>query len=106
MLAGDHKFHPECFACNSCGAFIGDGESYALVERSKLYCGSCYKRQMQPINRAPNNYPFTRKPHSIRLVEIPPNTSDPEKQRGIKLTLDTTPSPRNCGALLRISEYV
>ncbi|XP_016919696.2 LIM domain kinase 1 isoform X2 [Apis cerana] len=103
MLAGDHKFHPECFACNSCGAFIGDGESYALVERSKLYCGSCYKRQMQPINRAPN-YPFTRKPHSIRLVEIPPNTSDPEKQRGIKLTLDTTPSPRNCGALLRISE--
>lgn len=75
MLAGDHKFHPECFACNSCGAFIGDGESYALVERSKLYCGSCYKRQMQPINRAPN-YPFTRKPHSIRLVEIPPNTSD------------------------------
>ncbi|XP_017754296.1 PREDICTED: LIM domain kinase 1 isoform X2 [Eufriesea mexicana] len=103
MLAGDHKFHPECFACNSCGAFIGDGESYALVERSKLYCGSCYKRQMQPINRTAN-YPFTRKPHSIRLVEIPPNTSDPEKQRGIKLTLDTTPSPRNCGALLRISE--
>ncbi|XP_043509205.1 LIM domain kinase 1 isoform X2 [Frieseomelitta varia] len=105
MLAGDHKFHPECFACNSCGAFIGDGESYALVERSKLYCGSCYKRQMQPINRTAN-CPFTRKPHSIRLVEIPPNTSDPEKQRGIKLTLDTTPSPRNCGALLRISELM
>ncbi|XP_076172993.1 LIM domain kinase 1 isoform X2 [Ptiloglossa arizonensis] len=103
MLAGDHKFHPECFACNSCGAFIGDGESYALVERSKLYCGCCYKRQMQPINRTAN-YPFARKPHSIRLVEIPPNTFDPEKQRGIKLTLDTTPSPRNCGALLRISE--
>ncbi|XP_043250509.1 LIM domain kinase 1 isoform X2 [Colletes gigas] len=103
MLAGDHKFHPECFACNSCGAFIGEGESYALVERSKLYCGCCYKRQMQPINRTAN-YPFARKPHSIRLVEIPPNTSDSEKQRGIKLTLDSTPSPRNCGALLRISE--
>nr|XP_012141116.1 PREDICTED: LIM domain kinase 1 isoform X2 [Megachile rotundata] len=105
MLAGDHKFHPECFACNSCGAFIGDGESYALVERSKLYCGSCYKRQMQPINRIAN-YPFTRKPHSIRLVEIPPNSSDPAKQRGIKLTVDTTPNPRNCGALLRISELM
>ncbi|XP_076761334.1 LIM domain kinase 1 isoform X1 [Xylocopa sonorina] len=105
MLAGDHKFHPECFACNSCGAFIGDGESYALVERSKLYCGNCYKRQMQPINRTAN-HPFTRKPHSIRLVEIPPNISDPEKQRGIKLTLDTTPSPRNYGALLRISELL
>ncbi|XP_043250508.1 LIM domain kinase 1 isoform X1 [Colletes gigas] len=105
MLAGDHKFHPECFACNSCGAFIGEGESYALVERSKLYCGCCYKRQMQPINRTAN-YPFARKPHSIRLVEIPPNTSDSEKQRGIKLTLDSTPSPRNCGALLRISELM
>ena len=105
MLAGDHKFHPECFACNSCGAFIGDGESYALVERSKLYCGCCYKRQLQPINRT-SNCPFARKPHSIRLVEIPPNASDPEKQRGIKLTLDTTPSPRNCGALLRISELM
>lgn len=105
MLAGDHKFHPECFACTSCGAFIGDGESYALVERSKLYCGVCYKRQMQPLNRTAN-YPFARKPHSIRLVEIPPSTIDPDKQRGIKLTLDTTPSPRSCGALLRISEYV
>ncbi|XP_015593503.1 LIM domain kinase 1 isoform X2 [Cephus cinctus] len=104
MLAGDHKFHPECFACTSCGAFIGDGESYALVERSKLYCGVCYKRQMQPLNKTAN-YPFVRKPHSIRLVEIPPNTNDPEKQRGIKLTLDTTPSPRSCSsALLRISE--
>ena len=37
MVAGDHKFHPECFCCTSCGGFIGDGESYALVERSKLY---------------------------------------------------------------------
>ncbi|XP_025987482.1 LIM domain kinase 1 isoform X2 [Solenopsis invicta] len=105
MLAGDHKFHPECFVCTSCSAFIGDGESYALVERSKLYCGVCYKRQMQPLNRAAN-YPFARKPHSIRLVEIPPSTTDPDKQRGIKLTLDTTPSPRSCGALLRISELM
>lgn len=37
MVAGEHKFHPECFCCGSCGLFIGDGDSYALVERSKLY---------------------------------------------------------------------
>lgn len=37
MVAGEHKFHPECFCCCSCSAFIGDGDSYALVERSKLY---------------------------------------------------------------------
>ncbi|XP_015520631.2 probable serine/threonine-protein kinase DDB_G0271402 isoform X1 [Neodiprion lecontei] len=110
MLAGDHKFHPECFACNSCSNFIGDGESYALVERSKLYCGVCYKRQMQPLSKTAN-YPFVRNPHSIRLVEIPPNTNgviqDPKRQRGIKLSLDTSPSPRTCGgALLRISELM
>lgn len=37
MVAGDHKFHPECFCCKLCNTYIGDGDSYALVERSKLY---------------------------------------------------------------------
>ncbi|CAG9857427.1 unnamed protein product [Phyllotreta striolata] len=79
MVAGEHKFHPECFCCCSCGSFIGDGDSYALVERSKLYCGQCYKRQMQPLQKTAG-FPFARKPHSIRLVEIPGG------QKGIKLS--------------------
>ncbi|XP_069685846.1 LIM domain kinase 1 isoform X3 [Periplaneta americana] len=105
MVAGDHKFHPECFCCTSCGGFIGDGESYALVERSKLYCGQCYKRQMQPLSKT-SGTPFVRKPHSIRLVEIPP-TSD--GQRGIKLSVESarglpvTAEPYGCRGL-RISE--
>lgn len=37
MVAGEHKFHPECFRCTSCGIYIGDGDAYALIERSKLY---------------------------------------------------------------------
>lgn len=37
MIAGDHKFHPECFCCFLCQQYIGDGDSYALVERSKLF---------------------------------------------------------------------
>ena len=37
QVAGDHKYHPECFTCCNCYNFIGDGETYALVERSKLY---------------------------------------------------------------------
>ncbi|XP_050292721.1 LIM domain kinase 1 isoform X2 [Anthonomus grandis grandis] len=81
MVAGEHKFHPECFCCGSCGAFIGDGDSYALVERSKLYCGRCYKRQMQPLQKTAR-FPFARKPHSIRLVEVP------RGQKGIKLSRD------------------
>ncbi|KAB0791335.1 hypothetical protein PPYR_03135 [Photinus pyralis] len=83
MVAGDHKFHPECFCCGSCGLFIGDGDSYALVERSKLYCGQCYKRQMQPLEKTAR-FPFiSHKPHSIRLVEIPGG------QKGIKLSSDS-----------------
>ncbi|XP_022183840.2 LIM domain kinase 1 isoform X2 [Nilaparvata lugens] len=88
MVAGDHKFHPECFCCASCGGFIGDGESYALVERSKLYCGVCYKRQMQPLVKT-SKTPFARKPHSIRLVELAPTTSS---SRGIKLSVEACPN--------------
>uniref|UniRef100_A0A0P6GFT1 LIM domain kinase 1 n=1 Tax=Daphnia magna TaxID=35525 RepID=A0A0P6GFT1_9CRUS len=79
MVAGDHKFHPECFQCSSCRCFIGDGDSYALVERSKLYCGSCYKRQMQPLSQKVTGGPgVNRKPHSIQLLALGPV---PEGQR-------------------------
>lgn len=81
MVAGEHKFHPECFCCTLCSIFIGDGDSYALVERSKLYCGVCYKQQMQPLQKT-TRYPFITKPHSIRLVELPTGP------KGIKLTSD------------------
>lgn len=37
MIVGEHKFHPECFRCTDCQQFIGDGDLYALVERSKLF---------------------------------------------------------------------
>ncbi|XP_067015771.1 LIM domain kinase 1 [Anabrus simplex] len=107
MVAGDHKFHPECFCCASCGSFIGDGDSYALVERSKLYCGQCYKRQMHPLTKT-SGTPFVRKPHSIRLVEIPPTQ---DGQRGIKLSVESArglpvnTEPYGCRGL-RISELL
>lgn len=37
QVAGEQKYHPECFTCLNCRSFIGDGDNYALVERSKLY---------------------------------------------------------------------
>ncbi|XP_049520403.1 LIM domain kinase 1-like isoform X4 [Dermacentor silvarum] len=69
MVAGDHKFHPECFCCASCNAFIGDGDAYALVERSKLYCGPCYRHHMQPLSQ--RSVLSGPQPHSIQLLEIP-----------------------------------
>ncbi len=104
MCAGDHKFHPECFQCTSCRCFIGDGDSYALVERSKLYwyaltccpsvsyrlslcrcrySGLCYKRQMRPLSqKSPGS---VRKQHSIQLVELAPVS---DGKRHIKLGVD------------------
>ncbi|KAL7743940.1 hypothetical protein ACLKA6_003160 [Drosophila palustris] len=70
MVAGEHKFHPECFCCAACGSFIGEGESYALVERSKLYCGQCYGKSL-PIDARPRITKAGKPMHSIRLVEIP-----------------------------------
>ena len=37
QVAGDHKYHPECFQCHNCDTFIEDGQTYALVERSRLF---------------------------------------------------------------------
>lgn len=130
MVAGEHKFHPECFCCQSCKAFIGDGDSYALVERSKLYwfvararqiknvndnfsnfsnSGQCYRRQMQPLARSSHhaqNTPAARPPHSIRLVDIPWTKGN---KGGIRLSVDESQigAPISAGACcpgVRISE--
>lgn len=37
QVAGEQKYHPECFTCVRCEMFIGDGDSYILVEHTKLY---------------------------------------------------------------------
>lgn len=70
MVAGEQKFHPECFACTSCG----DGDTYTLVERSKLYCGKCFTQGLEST--------VTRSPHMVALVSLPPQ---PEGRRGLTL---------------------
>uniref|UniRef100_A0A182PC59 LIM domain kinase 1 n=1 Tax=Anopheles epiroticus TaxID=199890 RepID=A0A182PC59_9DIPT len=100
MFAGDHKFHPECFRCESCKVFIGDRESYALLERSKLYCGLCYKQQQQNalLGAGGRNGAIVssgtkerqRIPHSIRLVEIPWSGNRSDR---IRLATDDAPPP-------------
>ncbi|XP_064618715.1 LIM domain kinase 1-like isoform X2 [Lineus longissimus] len=87
MVAGEHKYHPECFKCAKCSVFIGDGETYALVERSRLYCGACYNKEVKPLDV---ETPTKRRPHSIQLVEIPPT---PEGQPCITLSGERTELP-------------
>ncbi|XP_017005354.2 LIM domain kinase 1 isoform X3 [Drosophila takahashii] len=86
MVAGEHKFHPECFCCTACGSFIGEGESYALVERSKLYCGQCYgKRSCQPADAKARITTAGKPMHSIRLVEIPKDATPGLRVDGVAL---------------------
>lgn len=83
MVAGEHKYHPECFQCVKCFTYIGDGENYALVERSKLFCGMCYNLQMKPIlTETPCR---RRKPHSIQMIEVPPT---PDRPRGLHFSIE------------------
>uniref|UniRef100_A0AAY4BHZ4 LIM domain kinase 1 n=1 Tax=Denticeps clupeoides TaxID=299321 RepID=A0AAY4BHZ4_9TELE len=71
MVAGEQKFHPECFSCKRCGIVIGVGDSYTLVERSKLYCGHCYFQDpVTPENSVDVECP--RVPHTVTLVSFPP----------------------------------
>ncbi|XP_072517709.1 LIM domain kinase 1 isoform X2 [Salminus brasiliensis] len=82
MVAGEHKYHSECFICENCGMFIGDGDSYTLVEHSKLYCGHCY---YQCASVRHPGAEFSGLPHTVALVSFPPSV---ESRRGLFLRVD------------------
>uniref|UniRef100_A0A3B3DNH0 LIM domain kinase 1 n=1 Tax=Oryzias melastigma TaxID=30732 RepID=A0A3B3DNH0_ORYME len=96
MVAGEQKYHPECFSCLSCRAFIGDGDTYALVERSKLYCGNCYYQNIvTPVS--PPDSPCSRIPHTVTLVSIPASadSSEESKGRGFSVAVEQPLIPTN-----------
>uniref|UniRef100_A0A672P5L8 LIM domain kinase 2 n=1 Tax=Sinocyclocheilus grahami TaxID=75366 RepID=A0A672P5L8_SINGR len=78
MVAGDYKYHPECFVCLSCKVVIEDQDTYALVERTKLYCGKCYKQVvLTPVleKRGLADSPTDLLPHTVTLVSMPAATN-------------------------------
>ncbi|XP_041097121.1 LIM domain kinase 1a [Polyodon spathula] len=96
-VAGEQKYHPECFTCLNCRAFIGDGDTYALVERSKLYCGRCYYQTIVTpvIEQILPDTPCSRIPHTVTLVSIPAST---DGKRGISVSIDEGCSSSGCAA--------
>ncbi|KAJ8392139.1 hypothetical protein AAFF_G00079450 [Aldrovandia affinis] len=91
MVAGEQKYHPECFTCLNCGAFIGDGDTYALVERSKLYCGHCYNQTIVTPVTLPDS-PCSRIPHTVTLLSIPASS---EGRRGFSVSIDPDNAPNS-----------
>uniref|UniRef100_A0A3P9QEL0 LIM domain kinase 1 n=1 Tax=Poecilia reticulata TaxID=8081 RepID=A0A3P9QEL0_POERE len=96
MVAGEQKYHPECFSCLNCRAFIGDGDTYALVERSKLYCGHCYYQTIVTPVSLPDS-PHSRIPHTVTLVSIPASCEGNNgcRGRGFSVAIDQPLSPAN-----------
>uniref|UniRef100_A0A674MYD1 LIM domain kinase 1 n=1 Tax=Takifugu rubripes TaxID=31033 RepID=A0A674MYD1_TAKRU len=94
MVAGEQRYHPECFTCLNCRTFIGDGDTYALVERSKLYCGHCYYQTVLTPESLPNS-PSSQIPHTVTLVSIPGSDdgTNEHKGRGFSVVVDQPISP-------------
>lgn len=103
MVASDHKYHPECFKCVCCDSIIGDGDSYSLVERSKLYCGDCFDQKMKPILV---ENPGRRKPHCIQLVVVsdaPKSLLDLELSLERRLSFGTPARSPSATSFLRVT---
>uniref|UniRef100_A0A4W4GTW4 LIM domain kinase 1 n=1 Tax=Electrophorus electricus TaxID=8005 RepID=A0A4W4GTW4_ELEEL len=99
MVAGTQKYHSECFICENCGMFIGDGDSYTLVEHSKLYCGQCYYKIASV--RHPGEE-CSALPHTVALVSFPPSL---ESRRGLSLRVDQCPINAN-SPIVRVSHTI
>ncbi|XP_066545391.1 LIM domain kinase 2 isoform X2 [Amia ocellicauda] len=86
MVAGEYKYHPECFVCLSCKVVIEEQDTYALVERSKLYCGKCHKQiVLTPVfqKRSPDTARDSL-PHTFTLLSVPAATNG---KRGFSVSI-------------------
>uniref|UniRef100_A0A8C4I5Y5 LIM domain kinase 2 n=1 Tax=Dicentrarchus labrax TaxID=13489 RepID=A0A8C4I5Y5_DICLA len=86
MVAGEHKYHPECFVCLSCKVVIEDRDTYALVERSKLYCGKCYKQVVLTpmLEKRSHDSILDSLPHTVTLISMP---SAANGKRGLSVSV-------------------
>ncbi|XP_060792426.1 LIM domain kinase 1 isoform X1 [Neoarius graeffei] len=97
MVVRECKYHSECFICEHCNMFIGDEDSYALVEHSKLYCEHCY------YQHASGRHPgagCSRHPHTVALVSFPPSA---ESRRNLSFTVDQCPVNGN-SPIIKVSQ--
>uniref|UniRef100_H2ZLH2 non-specific serine/threonine protein kinase n=1 Tax=Ciona savignyi TaxID=51511 RepID=H2ZLH2_CIOSA len=62
VIAGLHRYHPECFKCVECTRCISDGDRYALVQDStklRLFCNSCYQNVILSAQMVKRNHHFS-----------------------------------------------
>ncbi|KAF7239873.1 LIM domain kinase 2 [Varanus komodoensis] len=88
MVAGEYKYHPECFACMSCKVIIEDGDTYALVQHSALYCGKCHNQiVLTPmVERLSTESLCEQLPYTLTLLSMPAAT---DGRRGFTVTVES-----------------
>ncbi|XP_071471534.1 LIM domain kinase 2 isoform X3 [Marmota flaviventris] len=88
MVAGEFKYHPECFACMSCKVIIEDGDAYALVQHATLYCGKCHNEVvLAPMfERLSTESVQDQLPYSVTLISMPATT---EGRRGFTVSVES-----------------
>uniref|UniRef100_A0A8C6P9X7 LIM domain kinase 2 n=1 Tax=Nothobranchius furzeri TaxID=105023 RepID=A0A8C6P9X7_NOTFU len=94
MVAGEHKYHPECFVCLSCKVVIEDRDTYALVERSKLYCGKCYKQVVLTpmLEKRSHDSILDSLPHTVTLISMP-SAANGKRGFSVSVIRDVNGSP-------------
>lgn len=94
MVAGEHKYHPECFVCLSCKVVIEDRDTYALVERSKLYCGKCYKQVVLTpmLEKCSHDSILDSLPHTVTLISMP-SAANGKRGFSVSVLRDVNGSP-------------
>ncbi|XP_007436578.1 LIM domain kinase 2 [Python bivittatus] len=92
MVAGEYKYHPECFACMRCKVIIEDGDTYALVQHSALYCGKCHNQfVLTPmIERLSTESLCEQLPYTLTLISMPAAT---DGKRGFTVAVEGGCSP-------------
>ncbi|OBS77011.1 hypothetical protein A6R68_16523 [Neotoma lepida] len=95
MVAGEFKYHPECFACMSCKVIIEDGDAYALVQHATLYCGKCHNEVvLAPMfERLSTESVQDQLPYSVTLISMPATTeATTECRRGFSVSVESASS--------------
>uniref|UniRef100_A0A8C4EIG1 LIM domain kinase 1 n=1 Tax=Dicentrarchus labrax TaxID=13489 RepID=A0A8C4EIG1_DICLA len=84
MVAGEQKYHPECFTCLNCRAFIAS------------CLGHCYYQTIVTPVSLPDS-PCSRIPHTVTLVSIPATAegNNGRRGRGFSVAIDQPLSPTN-----------
>nr|XP_033811538.1 LIM domain kinase 2 [Geotrypetes seraphini] len=96
MVAGDYKYHPECFVCMNCKVIIEDGDTYALVQHSTLYCAKCHNLLvLAPMfDQLSTSSVHEQLPYTLTMVSVPAANNG---KRGFSLSVEGATSNSTTG---------